>query len=151
MLPMWIITTFTLAQHAGSGLHVCVCVYMFVLDSLHSVHSSRFFQARWIILSSFQCSEFLELSVLLVFAKERMGHQSSRRCTGQPSLFDSVNSNKTELKWAGPNQASMVCTAGQQGSVQHGLAHFCSVNVVYDPSLLVQSVHCCRAHVLSFT
>ena len=40
---------------------------------------------------------------------------------GQPSLFDSVNSNKTELKWAGTNQASM-----------HGLAHFCSVNVVLD-------------------
>ena len=80
---------------------MCVCVYMFVLDSLHSVHSSRFFQARWIILSSFQYSEFLELSVLLVFAKERMGHQSSRRCTGQPSLFDSVNSNKTELSELG--------------------------------------------------
>ena len=28
---------------------------------------------------------------------------------GQPSLFDSVNSHKTELR---PNQASMVCTVG---------------------------------------
>ena len=42
--------------------------------------------------------------------------------TGQPSLFDSVNSNKTELKWAGPNQASMVCTArpARFGSAQFG-------------------------------
>ena len=42
--------------------------------------------------------------------------------TGQPSLFDSVNSHKTELKWAGPNPASMVCTTGpaQFGSAQFG-------------------------------
>ena len=36
---------------------------------------------------------------------------------GQPSLFDSVNSHKTEL-----NQASIVCTAGpaQFGSARFG-------------------------------
>ena len=36
-----------------------------------------------------------------------------------PSFFDSVNSHKTELKWAGPNQASLV-----------QLSTVCSVNIV---------------------
>ena len=46
---------------------------------------------------------------------------------GQPSLFDSVNSNKSEL---GQTRPAWFVQQGQHGLVQHGLAHLCSVNVV---------------------
>ena len=55
--------------------------------------------------------------------------------TGQPSLFDSVNSNKTEL--LGQTRPAWFIQQGQHCLVQHDLAHFCSVSVVLYSSTLV--------------